>query len=405
MAQHLNGRALVVAMCVGQVGNLLPHVVLPSVMAEHMIGPWGLSGAEAGFMASSYAIGYMLAVPVLATLTDRIDARLVLLWGSIASALATASFGFLAVGFKSACLIWGLAGAGFAGAYMPGLKALSDRLDPGEASRSITYYTSSFSLGVSFSFLASQIIAGWLGWRAAFLLTALGPLAMIAAVLRLAPVPPRPSGLPLLDFRPVLRNRTAMGYVIGYGWHCFELYGIRSWLVAFWAFVIARNGGAAVVDPITVSFLFTLIAMPASIMGNELAIRFGRHRAITAVMALSALVAVAIGFAVELPPTLLLALLVVYAWTVPADSGALTSGMAASATATHRGATMAMHSTAGFGLSALGSWAFGVALDLGGGPASAGGWRLGFLLLAVAILMGPLALWWSRRGPAQGNGP
>lgn len=35
-----------------------------------------------------------------------------------------------------------------------------------------------------------------------------------------------------------------------------------------------------------------------------------------------------------------------------------------------RGATMAMHSTVGFGLSALGSWGIGVALDAAGGPSN-----------------------------------
>jgi fucose permease len=50
-------------MCVGQVGNLLPHVVVPAVMAQHLIPLWHLSASEAGLMASSFAIGYMLAVP------------------------------------------------------------------------------------------------------------------------------------------------------------------------------------------------------------------------------------------------------------------------------------------------------------------------------------------------------
>jgi hypothetical protein len=33
----LTGRALVAAMCLGQVGNLLPHVVVPAVMAQHLL--------------------------------------------------------------------------------------------------------------------------------------------------------------------------------------------------------------------------------------------------------------------------------------------------------------------------------------------------------------------------------
>ena len=86
-------------------------------------------------MASAFALGYMLAVPVLTTLTDHIDARLILLVGWTATALATLAFGLFADGLWSATLIWGLAGVGFAGAYMPDLKALTDRLPAGDMSR------------------------------------------------------------------------------------------------------------------------------------------------------------------------------------------------------------------------------------------------------------------------------
>src|SRR5215472_11790216 len=147
----LTGRALVAAMCLGQVGNLLPHVVVLAIMAQHLMPLWDLSAAQAGLMASAYAFGYMLAVPVLTTLTDRIDARRVLMVGSASSGIATALFGMIADGLWSATLIWGLAGIGFAGAYMPGLKALADRLPGGDSSRSITLYTGSFSIGVGLS--------------------------------------------------------------------------------------------------------------------------------------------------------------------------------------------------------------------------------------------------------------
>jgi MFS family permease len=392
----LTNRTLVAAMCAGQVGNLLPHVVVPAVMAQDLMPAWQLNASEAGLMASSYALGYMVAVPVLATLTDRIDARRILLVGSAVSGLATIAFGVFAQGLLSASLIWALAGIGFAGAYMPGLKALTDRLGPGDISRSITFYTATFSLGVGLSFLVSQLIAQHMGWRTAFLITGLGPLVMIGACLGLAPVQPTPSGAALLDFRPVVKNRAAMGYILGYGAHCFELYAIRTWLVAFWTYVAARSGGTAL-DPITVSFIAAILAMPASILGNEAAIRFGRRRVIVTVMLTSAIVAVLLGALAGAAPAVLFALLLLYSVTVPADSGALTSGMAGSANPAFRGATMAAHSAVGFGLSAAGGWAVGIALDAGGGPASQSGWLLGFLVMAAAALIGPLALWWSGR--------
>lgn len=397
----LASRSLVLAMCVGQLGNLLPHVAVPAVMPQHLMPAWGLDGTEAGLMASAFAFGYMFAVPVLTTLTDRIDARNILLVGSIATALATFAFGAFANGLWSATLIWGLTGVGFAGAYMPGLKALTDRLPPGDVSRSVTLYTASFSVGVGLSFLVNQLVANYFGWRWAFVASGCGPFLMVAACLAMPAVKPLPTQRRLLDFRPVLRNRPALGYILGYGAHCFELYGIRTWLVAFWTFVAARHAGATYFGPVTVSVVFSLLAMPASILGNEAALRFGRHRALTVLMVVSAGVALAIGLSVQAPPALLLVLLLAYAFAVPADSGALTSGMTMSASLANRGATMAMHTTVGFGLSALGAWGAGIMLDLAGGPDSASAWLAVFCLLAVSILFGPVALWWSRAAPQR----
>ncbi|MET0708304.1 MAG: MFS transporter [Tardiphaga sp.] len=385
-------------MCLGQLGSLLPHVVVPSVLAQFLIPEWDLTGATAGLLAGSYAAGYMLAVPFLATLTDRIDARFVLIAGSALSAAATILFGFFAQGLWSGAAFWALAGIGFAGAYMPGLKALTDRLEPGDSSRAVTLYTSSFSLGVGLSFLVSQVVAERIGWRAAFYITAPGPLVMMAVCMLLKPVAPRPTASRLLNFGPVFRNRPAMGFVLGYGAHCFELYGIRTWLVAFWTFVAANSGGPTVLTPIAISFAFSILAMPSSILGNEAALRLGRHRAVSMIMVASASVAVLIGFFAGYSPWLLLPLILLYAITVPADSGALTAGMAMSANPENRGATMAVHSTVGFGFSALGAWCVGAALDAAGGPHVASAWLPAFGVLAAGILLGPLALAWSRTG-------
>ena len=146
------------------------------------------------------------------------------------------------------------------------------------------------------------------------------------------------------------------------------------------------------------SFCFAVISMPASILGNEAALKFGRHRAITVVMITSACVALVIGLNATAPAWVLALLLLAYGLTVPADSGALTAGMSAAAVSEHRGATLALHSTVGFGLSAVGAWGTGAALDAAGGPQSANGWLLAFIVLAAGIALGPLALLWARKG-------
>ena len=158
---------------------------------------------------------------------------------------------------------------------------------------------------------------------------------------------------------------------------------------------MVQNDGLAPLGAVSVSVIVTLLSLPASVLGNEAALRYGRHRAITLLMLSSAAVALAIGFNATASPLILLALVLLYGLTVPADSGALTSGTSASAAPMHRGATLALHSTVGFGLSALGAWMAGVALDAAGGPAKPSAWSAVFALLAVGILFGPLALLWS----------
>ncbi len=43
-------------------------MAVPAIMAQHLMPLWNLSAAQAGLMASAYAFGYMLAIPVFATL-------------------------------------------------------------------------------------------------------------------------------------------------------------------------------------------------------------------------------------------------------------------------------------------------------------------------------------------------
>jgi hypothetical protein len=122
------------------------------------------------------------------------------------------------------------------------------------------------------------VIADRWGWQTAFLVTGFGPIAMVVACLLMQGQRPAPKAGRLLNFAPVFANREALGYIFGYGAHCFELYGIRTWLVGFWTFVVAHQGAPSWLSPVVLSFCFAVISMPASILGNEAALKFGRHR-------------------------------------------------------------------------------------------------------------------------------
>ena len=61
-----------------------------------MMRHWSLTNGEAGWITSAFYGAYMLAVPVLVTLTDRIDAKRVYLFGVGCTVVAHLAFGLLA---------------------------------------------------------------------------------------------------------------------------------------------------------------------------------------------------------------------------------------------------------------------------------------------------------------------
>lgn len=388
-------RGLVLALCaaevLGMAGFACFAALLPGLSAE-----WGLSGTQAGWVSGVYFGGYMLAVPVLVSLTDRVDARRIYLASTVLSGAGALGFATLAEGFASALAFQAIGGMGLAGTYMPGLKALGDRLSGPAQSRATAFYTSSFGLGASLSFLMAGQVGAWLGWRWAFGLAGLGSLAAFLIVaLALEPRPPaRPEGPAwnLLDFRPVLSNRPVMASVLAYAAHNFELFGFRSWIVAFLAFSqgLQPPGGLAV-EPTVVAALLILVGIPASVLGNEMALRLGRRRWVVGVMAASAALACLLGFAAPLPTAAVLALCALYGATVTADSAALTSNVVAAADPARRGATMALYSAVGFAGSFAGPLVFGAVLDLAGEGAVAG-WGLAFAAMGAGVALGPLAL-------------
>lgn len=400
---RVSGIGLTVLMCAAIASGLLGFSTLPALLPVLMT-EWSISGAEAGWIASLIFAGYMLAVPILLPMTDHVDARTVFLAGAAVSCLSLVGFGMFAGGFWSALFFRVTLGIGFAGTYMPGLKALTDRLEAKNPSRGIAFYTSSYLIGAALSYYLAGRIDATLGWRWAFILTALGPLGSLLLVWwGTAPKHPH-SGVPfrlLPDFRPVLKNREALGYMGAYAMHSWELFASGSWTIAFLTFSVGLrtgNGGTVAAEAdwnlTAIGSLITLAALPASILGNELALRIGRRRTVTIIMWVSAALGCSIGFMASQPFPVVVALCVAYGLTTTAESATVTAGAVMSATPETRGALMALHSFIGFGGGFLGPVAFGLALDLAGGRETGAGWQSAYIVAGAAAAMGPLFLWW-----------
>jgi len=381
--------SIILLLCVAAIFSMTGFSTWPALLPE-LQAAWGLSGKEAGAIGGSYFAGYMLAVPVLSGLTDRIDARRVYVGACLLASVGHFGFALFAGDLVSACLLQAIGGAGLAGTYMPGLKALTDRVAGPRLPRYIAFYTSTFGIGAALSYALSGWIA-LIDWHAAFVVGGIGPFVAIALVLRgLRPVAPHGGHVPGVAAQvAVLKDRAVRGYVLGYAAHCWELFGLRSWIVGLLAF--SATQGSLPLAPATAAALINLVGIPASILGNEFAGHHDRRRYILVVMLMSGVLAWAVGAAASWPLALL-ALLVVYQAVVMADSAALTAGLVSVADPARRGAVMAVYSMAGFGAGFLSPLVAGAVLDAGGGNGSALGWMLATGSLGIFCLLAPLAI-------------
>lgn len=393
------GLSFVLAMCLAEVLGMLSFATFQALIPT-FVDAWRLSNTEAGWISGVYFAGYVGAVPLLASLTDRIDPRRVLVSSLVLGAAASVGFALWADGLWTALAFRALHGVGLAGTYMPALKALSDRIEGPRQSRYVSFYTSSFGIGASLSF----VLAGWaaesLGWRWAFAITALGSAFAIALTCAVLPAR-QPSTQPatrLLDFRPVLGNRPALGYILGYFGHNWELFAFRAWAVAFLVHAEAASGSRFAVAPTVIAAAATLLGVPSSIFGNELALRIGRRRLIVRVALASVAVGLVIGLAVDRGAVIAIVLCLLYGILLTGDSAALTAGTVAVAVPHLRGATLALHAFIGFLGGVFGPLAVGAVLDAAAATPGLA-WWLGFATMATgsAFALGAVLLL-TRRG-------
>jgi MFS family permease len=296
-------------------------VLLPEMMTR-----WSLSNSAAGWIPSAFYATYMVSVPVLVTLTDRVDAKRVYLLGVGCTLLAHLAFGLLADGFWSALALRGLAGIGWAGTYMTGLKLVSDQVDAKMMSRAAAGHAARISISGALSYGLGDLLAQELGWRLAFasagLTATIAWLTVALAVPGRAAAPKSAARNALFDFRPVLRNRSAFAYSLAYCAHTLEMNALRGWARGF-----------------------------AGAQGYWIAV----------------------------------GLILVYGMIIWLDSSSLTAGAAGAADPARRGATLAVPSMLGYAGGFVGPLAIGWTLDFSGGM-SAVGWGLAFAI--VAAIMG-----------------
>lgn len=384
--------AIVTAQVLTQIGAF----TLPALLPEY-IERWNLSKTEAGWLVGIFFAAYVPAVPVLLALTDRVPARRIYLIGTGLTALSHLGFAFVADGFWSGLIMRALAGVGWAGAYMPGLKAIADPLEGVAQSRAVSWHAAGVGIAGALSFAVASLLDAVAGPWAAFLFGGLAAATAfgIAAALMPKALPPRADATPsgaLLDFRPVFRNRRAMAWIVGYTVHTWELAVLRAWAVTFLTATMTRLGAPNwMPGPAAIFTLAGLVGIVVSITGNETAQRHGRTRVVLCAMLTAAALSLVAGWMTGVSMAAAAVAVLVWNAAIYLDSSALTAGTVQAADKHLRGATMGLHSMAGYAGGFLGPLGVGVVLDLAGGDSMLG-WGCAFGHVAVVTLGGLFVL-------------
>jgi len=396
-ARSFSPLQLIVFSCLIEIFSMMTLSTFPSLIPVFQ-NDWGISNAEAGAISGVFFAGELVAVTILTAITDRTDAKPIFLASLALGAIS--AFGFMLSSDVWTAGFWRMMqGFALGGTYMPGLKILTDHLPATHRGRGTSLYTATYYLAAGLSFFLALEIEPWLGWQWTFALSGMGPMLAFIMALRMIPSTPPPPNRPhtaLFDYRPVLKNRRAVGFSILYGLHNMELIAFSSWLVPFFFYSQSLQlPGSWGVDLNlgSIAALVSIIALPASVIGNEVAQRIGRQVVLVSVMIASAMIAISFGFIGSGPFWLLMIVAFIYSMSIAADSSTMTAGLVHVAEPRYKGTTISLYSIFGFMGAAIGPIIFGLALDISGGESSGTAWVTAFTTIAVLGFMGPLVVW------------
>ncbi len=205
-----------------------------------------LSDRQLGFIASAFIIVYAIVSPVFGKLGDRRSRPPLIALGVAVWSVATAAAGF-ARGFWSLFLARSTVGSGEAayGTIAPAL--LSDHFPLEKRGRVLAVFFAAIPVGSAAGYVLGGMVDRAFGWRAAFWIAGAPGLILSLLVLKvvdpprgrfderpaLQPAGPAESRSYVHSYLRLLRNRTYILAVLGYGAYTFALGGLAFWMPAF----------------------------------------------------------------------------------------------------------------------------------------------------------------------------
>lgn len=355
--------------------------VVPQVRAE-----WGLSAEAVAWLTIAVQWGFVTGALLSAafTVADAIAPTRLIFLSSLGAAganlllLATESLGLgITARFATGFFI--------AGVYPPALKLISTWYRQGRGT-AIGVLVGAFTVSAGVPHLVNGL--GGLDWRTVIVTTSVVTVA--GGVLTLVAVVEGPFPFPAAAFDPrqvraVLRDRGTRLAMIGYLCHMWELYAMWAWFLVFFTAAMHRRG---LDDPVMAAYV-TFAVFVAGGLANwtcgALGDRIGRERTAIAMLAVSGTCAATVGLLLDGPLWLLVAVGLVWGYSVVGDSTQFSTLVTELADQSYVGTALTVQMALGYLLTGATIWLV---------PAieQAAGWYWAFALLAVGPLAGIVAM-------------
>jgi MFS family permease len=357
---------------------------LPTLTRE-----WAMTATQAGLVQTCFTAGFGVSLFLTSWLADHIGARRMFVWSCWSGALAALTFALGARSYEEALWLYGLVGLTQGGSYTPAIMLAAQHLPPARRGGGVGWVLAGMSAGYVGSIsLAIGLIARF-DYRVAFVACALGTLVgAVFGSVAAAKVENRIAGERVRAVRhlSLLTERRSLLLTIGYVGHCWELFGMWTWVPAFLIASlgdrIAEDGIAAgaVGLGIAIAIALHLSGFFASVTMGRASDRYGRRAVLIAMAAVGALCSFGFGWSGHLSPALLLAFAALYGFTALGDSSVLSTAMSEAVPTTYLGRALAVRSILGIGVGAAAPAAFGAVLDR---AAPGQGWGWAFALMGL----------------------
>jgi MFS family permease len=340
---------------------------------------WDLSSGQVSLLTTLVQIGFVAGTLVAAVLNlaDVLPIRIYFAAASLLAAAANA--GLLVVdGFAAAAALRFTTGFALAGVYPPAMKMCS------------TWFLRGRGLAIG-----AVVGALTVGKAAPWLIRAMGGVGEAPVILGASAGGVSGALLVLLFYRDgphafarrpfdwgrvgeIVRDRPTRLATLGYVGHMWELYAMWSLTPAFVAATFAARGweGADAVG-------FGVIAVGGlgAVLAGWLADRLGRARVASGAMVVSGACATVVGFLGHAPAPVLVGLVLIWGFSVVADSAQFSALVTEVAPSHAVGTALTFQTMVGFAVTA-------VAIEVATRVSETLGWGPAFLLLALGPLFG-----------------